>query len=107
MPSEMSARRWAIEDREGFSSQYARASQIRMECLADEILEIADNASSENVQAARLRVDIRKWLMSKIAPKRFGNKLDLTHADPDGLTVTFVTVYEGEAPKSGKVIQGG
>jgi len=101
MPSEMSARRWAIEDREGFSSQYARASQIRMECLADEILEIADNESGDPARD-RLRLDIRKWLMSKIAPKRFGDKLDLTHAAPDGgpMTVEFITIHE--APKSRK-----
>ena len=94
MPDEATVRLWAREDRERFASQYARASQIRMDCLADEILEIADNASSENVQAARLHVDTRKWLMSKIAPKRFGDKLDLTHADPNGFSVKFVTVYE-------------
>ena len=94
MPSEMTVRTWAIENREGFSAQYAMASQTRMDCLADEILEIADNASSEDVQAARLRVDTRKWLMSKIAPKRFGDKVDLTHASPDGLSVKFITVYE-------------
>ena len=41
-----------------------------------------------------LRVDIRKWLMSKIAPKRFGDKLDLTHASPEGVSVKFITVYE-------------
>ena len=47
MPSEITVRRWAIENREGFSAQYARAFETRMDCLADEILEIADNASSE------------------------------------------------------------
>jgi hypothetical protein len=95
MPAEVTVRSWAIEDREGFSSQYARASQIRMDCLADEILEIADNESGDPARD-RLRLDTRKWLMSKIAPKRFGDKLDLTHADPDGMTVKFVTVYEAK-----------
>jgi hypothetical protein len=99
MPAEVTVRGWAIEDREGFLAQYAMASQTRMDCLADEILEIADNASSEDVQAARLRIDTRKWLMSKIAPKRLGDKLDLTHADPDGMTVKFITVYEAKKDK--------
>ena len=94
MPNEATVRLWARENREGFYPQYARAMETRIDCLADEILEIADNASSENVQAARLRVDIHKWLMSKIAPKRFGDKLDLTHASPEGVSVKFITVYE-------------
>jgi hypothetical protein len=98
MPAEVTVRSWAIEDREGFSSQYARASQIRMDCLADEILEIADNESGDPARD-RLRLDIRKWLMSKIAPKRFGDKVDLTHADPDGMTVKFITVYEAKKDK--------
>jgi hypothetical protein len=37
--------------------------------------------------------------MSKIAPKRFGGKLDLTHTDPDGMTVKFITVYEAKKDK--------
>ena len=47
MPDEATVRLWARENREGFSAQYAMASETRMDCLADEILEIADNASSE------------------------------------------------------------
>ena len=100
MPDEKAVRLWVIENREGFAPQYARASLIRMDCLADEILEIADNASSEEVMGARLRVDARKWLMSKIAPKVYGDKLDLTHAAPDGGPVQFITIYEAKKEKS-------
>ena len=81
MPSEMSVRRWAIENREGFSSQYAMASETRMDCLADEIVEIADDKSGDPARD-RLRLDTRKWLMSKIAPKRFGDKL-IHSGDPE------------------------
>jgi hypothetical protein len=44
-----------------------------MDALAEDLLEIADNDDAD-VNRARLRVDTRKWLMSKIAPKRFGDK---------------------------------
>ena len=47
MPSEITVRRWAIENREGFSAQYAMASETRMDCLADEIVEIADDKSGD------------------------------------------------------------
>lgn len=100
MPSDWTVRNWALNDYKGFASQYARATLIRMHVLADEIMDIADNASAEEVQAARLRVDTRKWLMSKIAPKVYGDKLDLTHAAPDGGPVQFITIYEAKKEKS-------
>lgn len=73
MPSEATVRLWATEDRNGFSAQYTRAREAQMDALAEDILEIADD-DDEDVNRARLRVDTRKWLMSKIAPKRFGEK---------------------------------
>jgi hypothetical protein len=96
MPSDMTVRDWALDDYKGFASQYARATLIRMHVLADEVMEIADNAKFEEVMVARLRVDTRKWLMSKIAPKIYGDKLDLTHAAPDGGPVQFITIYEAK-----------
>lgn len=93
MPSEAAVRGWAIEDREGFSAQYARAREIGYQSMADELLEIADDGSNdwierknqndetyvelnhEHVQRSRLRVDTRKWMLSKALPKVFGDKL--------------------------------
>lgn len=94
MPSEVSVRRWVVEDREGFSAHYARARDAGLECMAEELLEIADDGSNdwmekhsedgaslgwalngEHVQRSRVRIDTRKWLLSKMAPKRYGDKL--------------------------------
>jgi hypothetical protein len=94
MPDESTVREWAIDDHNGFAPHYARSTLIRMHGFSDEILEIIDNCSSENVMVARARVDTRRWLMSKIAPKIYGDKLDLTHAAPDGGPVQFITIYE-------------
>lgn len=58
-------------------TQYARAREIQADMLFDEILEIADNTTSdvtfakdgtntvnhENIQRARLRIDTRKWFI--------------------------------------------
>jgi hypothetical protein len=99
MPDEKTVREWALDDYKGFAPQYARATLIRMHVLADEIMEIADNAKFEEVMVSRLRVDTRKWLMSKIAPKVYGDKLDLTHAAPDGGPVQFITIYEAKKGK--------
>ena len=88
-PSESTVRTWAVDDREGFAAQYARAREAQMDALAEEILAIADDTSNdviiddegnertnhEVVARSRLRVDARKWLMSKIAPKKYGDKV--------------------------------
>jgi hypothetical protein len=52
-----------------------------LEVLADEVLSLADDvANAENpvaVAAARLQVDSRKWLLSKLKPKQYGDRLEL------------------------------
>lgn len=83
MPHESTVRLWATDDREGFSTQYTRARQAQMDALAEDILEIADGEDTD-VNRARLRVDTRKWLMSKIAPKRFGEKVVNEHVGANG-----------------------
>lgn len=49
-----------------------------MDALAEEILELADDRNADPSRS-RLQVDTRKWLMSKIAPKRFGERQQLEH----------------------------
>jgi len=41
-------------------------------------------ANGENIQRSRVRIDTRKWLASKLKPKKYGDKVDLTHGGPDG-----------------------
>jgi hypothetical protein len=106
MPSESRVREWASTDREGFSSHYATAREIGYRRMADELLEIADDGTNdwvkrqrqdgstetvfdaEHYQRSRLRVDTRKWLLSKALPKIYGDKLDLNHSG--NLTVEVV-----------------
>lgn len=81
------------------ANKYARAKSLGLERLADEIIDIADAREgdvmldeetgrrlidNEAVQRARLRVDSRKWLLSKLAPKKYGDKLGLTGGDGEG-----------------------
>jgi hypothetical protein len=88
-----------------FSNQYAQAKSDAADAMAEEILDICDDGSNdwmtanvgtdqekvtlngEHVQRSRLRVDTRKWLMSKLQPKKYGEKLDLNHEG--GLTVNI------------------
>lgn len=89
-----------LEENEEKSKQYARASELRAEALLDEMMEIVDDTSSdfiemhiekgseseillekkpnyELIQRSRLRYDARKWLISKLNPKKYGDKVEL------------------------------
>ncbi|KTD02655.1 hypothetical protein [Legionella feeleii] len=85
-----------LKNNNDFSDQYARAKRCQIECIVDELLDIADDGShdqmideeghvyfnSQSIQRARLKIDTRKWLASKLVPKVYGanpedDKLDL------------------------------
>jgi hypothetical protein len=42
--------------------------------LAEQTLDIADSATPQEAQVAKLRVDTRRWLASKMAPDDYGDK---------------------------------
>ena len=92
MPDAGTIYNWLLDKDASFFKQYARAKDTQAEQMFDELLEIADDGSNdytededgamvvnyENIQRSRLRVDTRKWYLSKVLPKKFGDKLDLT-----------------------------
>jgi len=102
MPSVGTVCRWLATDTV-FREQYARAREAQADTLADEILEISDNATNdwmerqtpegqgigwqvngEHIKRSRLRVDSRKWFAGKVAPKKYGEKAQLDlGSDPD------------------------
>jgi hypothetical protein len=83
MPPASTVRRWACEGREPFSSRYARARSIGYERLAFELLAISDadctgpdgRADHALVQKQRLQADTRRWLLSKLLPRTYGDKV--------------------------------
>lgn len=79
--------RWLREHRD-FRERYARAHDDRADSLADEITDIADEVADADmaaVQAARLRVDARKWVASKLKPTKWGDY----QADTAKTNITF------------------
>lgn len=89
MPSTSAVFRWLAANAP-FRDQYARAMDTRADAMAEQILEISDDDSddvlidpesgnmrmnSEFVARSRLRVDTRKWLMARMAPKKYGDKI--------------------------------
>jgi len=95
MPDMKLVMRWLRED-PAFVQQYAHARDAQADTLAEEILEIADdgtndwmkredpdnegyNFNGEHIQRSKLRVDARKWWASKMAPKKYGDKVETAH----------------------------
>lgn len=90
MPARSTVHGWYIDDVEGFAAKYARARDAGLERMAEETIEIADDSGldvvmtddgprpdGEVINRAKLRVDTRKWLLSKLAPKRYGDRLQV------------------------------
>jgi len=80
-----------LNDSEDKANQYARACEKRADAIFEEILDIADETSNDTIitdkgeipnsewmQRSRLRVDARKWMLGKMNPKKYGDKMDLT-----------------------------
>lgn len=73
-----------INNDEELTLRYARATEERASAMVEDMLEIADSATAEDVQVARLQVDSRKWLASKLRPKKYGDSSQIKLTDGDG-----------------------
>ena len=68
--------------------QYAQAMRTRADVYRDEIISIADDenlVTNEDVAKAKLKIETRKWLMGKMAPKKYGDKVEVDHGLTDEL----------------------
>jgi len=81
MPSEACVRRWVVDDHEGFAAQYTRARDIGLDCRADALVE--DAKLAKDAALGRLSFDADRWYLSKLAPKRYGDKIAHVGGDPE------------------------
>lgn len=92
---------WLADDEKlSFRTKYAQARETQADGFVDEMLDIADdgrndwmekrNSEGENIgwqengEALRrsdLRIKTRQWMASKLLPKKYGDKTQLTGAD--------------------------
>lgn len=82
MPGLTTVMQWAMDDEHPFAALYARARERQIDTMAESIVDIADEEDDPN--SRRVRVDARKWLASKMAPKRYGDRVQNEHTGPDG-----------------------
>jgi hypothetical protein len=99
MPHIRSVQNWLAADRDGFRARYREAREDGCDIVVDEMVDIGDGRGDDWIvqtrgdgtaevmldphrsSKARLRFDIRRWRVSKIAPRRYGDR-----AEPDGKT---------------------
>ena len=97
MPSRATVYRWQEAD-EDFRATYRRARELQMESWGDEIVDIADDTTldtvtrvtpqgreyetvdHENIQRSKLRVNTRQWLMARLNPRLYGDKVEHEHS---------------------------
>lgn len=99
MPSVVTIFKW-LRQQEDFAKSYAQAREAQADTLADQLHDIADNSTGD-VQRDRLRVDTRKWIASKLKPKKYGDKIDATVEHSGQVGVTFTTIYETKKDEDG------
>jgi len=100
-----------------FAAQYARARELQADALFDEILDVADDgrndwmerlgddgeaagwqANGDAIQRSKLRVDARKWMAARLAPKKYGDKQALEVSGKDGAPlIPVINVRIGDA----------
>jgi hypothetical protein len=89
MPDKSSIFKWLVTHKE-FTDQYAHARAVQAEMSTEEMLYIADDVTGDvsgelqipngvAVQRAKLRIETRKWIASKLLPKKYGDKQQMEH----------------------------
>lgn len=131
MPAQSTIRAWRRKNPE-FDSLYAQAREDLYEHWAGECIDIADDGTTdyvtkigrngreyeavdqEHIQRSRLRVDTRKWLLSKLKPKVYGEHLDVDVAGaidhnvvlPDRERMRRFALFMVEDQAAGQLIEG-
>ena len=109
MPSTSTFYEW-LDSYEAKAKQYARATEIRAEVIFDDILGIADQnehdttvnadgveiVNNDVIQRSRLRIDARKWVLSKLNPKKYGDKIQTEHSGE--VTTNVISLGSGIKP---------
>ena len=93
-PAESTVRGWALDNVGGFSANYTRARGLGLDVHADRILHIGENVDKEDVPRARLDFDAKRWYLSKLAPKVYGDSQLVKMADADGKKLQWGGVTE-------------
>jgi hypothetical protein len=106
MPKHSTVCGWLI-DNKPLADQYARARDILSDYNFDGVQDLAADIvkkylaegwePKDAVKMAHLEVDKEKWRISKMAPKKYGDKIEQTLQNPDGSALTIQVVKFGDS----------
>jgi len=117
MPEKSQVLRWrGMPSLQKFRNQYDLAVQDRTDAWAEQVIDIADDGENDTyidgngnvktdfdvVQRSKLRVDTRLKLMSKLAPRKYGDRLDITSDDEQIVPLMVFNMRPAEAKKPKK-----
>lgn len=91
MPSEAAVRSWVVTHQE-FGARYVRARDMGLDHLAERLIDQLEE--SGDVQRDRLRFDQVRWYLSKLAPKRYGDSLNVTGKVTHSLEALVLASYQ-------------
>ncbi len=74
-----------LDNHASFAVQYGQAKQRQLRTMAEDIVDLS-NDETLDPNDKRIRIDTRKWLLSKLIPRTYGDKLDVT-SDGQALAV--------------------
>lgn len=100
MPSVTTVYEWLYEYPE-FAERYARARTAQSEVLAQDIIRLSDeaNLTHEHINKAKLQVDSRKWVASKLNPKKWGDGMVLRGDKDNPLDLGLAALLDAVASK--------
>jgi hypothetical protein len=95
---------YALEQDASLVERYARAKAMALEAMADAIVDISDDIT-EDPARSRLKVDTRKWLLSKLAAKKYGEKITTENTGADGGPIKIETSDTDWEAKARQLLQ--
>ena len=84
MPHRATVLRWQIED-DAFATKCARAREMQADLMDDKIADLIDTVTPESAPADRIKLSALQWRASKLAPKKYGDKITQEHSGSVGI----------------------
>jgi hypothetical protein len=86
-----------MADNKDFEAKCARAREMQADLMDDKIIEAAEACDEENYQSTKVKISAYQWRASKLAPKKYGDKL--AHTGENGGAIELVVRHIGSESK--------
>jgi hypothetical protein len=105
MPDRRTVHRW-LEAYPAFATKYARARELQGDAMDEKILAVADACTPETAAADRVKILAYQWRAAKLAPKKYGDKIEHTGKDGGPIETKDVSARDLLAGKLNSIASG-